>query len=153
MSHNQYYNCLTSDGAPIPWDPPDLPAQWVWGESVYFGHVFRHLDDRLGDKGLTVYLTSRTDYLPSYGPKVVAVIVADELYRIPHYVNRVAAVFKNHGVRPRLGCHPLREPSLVNLRSLFVFVGRSVRYLPSAARYLLRRTQTGLTRKPLASLH
>jgi hypothetical protein len=153
VTRHAYYNCLTRDGSPIAWNPPEPPSAWVWGESVFFGRLFALLDEQLPEPPLTFYLTSSNDHLPSYGPNVVAVVVADELARIPAYATRVGAVFKNHGLMPRLGCRPLHEPSLVNLRSLLIFLGRCIRYFPTALAYVVPRVGAAVTGGSRARLH
>jgi hypothetical protein len=109
-----------------------------WPESVYFRRVFEVLDRILGDKDFTFYLTNDVEQLPSYGHDVVAIVVGDDHCRIPLYLHKVGAVFKNCGIRPRLGCHPLREPSLVNTLSLLVFARRCLKYVPGLAYYVTR---------------
>ncbi len=86
----------------------------------------------------TFYLTNDIQQLPSYGRDVVAIVVGDEHCRVPPYLHKVAAVFKNCGVRPRLGCRPLREPSLANALSLLVFARRCAKCTPGFAYYASR---------------
>jgi hypothetical protein len=133
---NRYINCLTMDGQPHVVDLSEARTSDEWPELVYFRRVFKVLDRIPSDRDLTFYLTNDVQRLPSYGDDVVAIVVGDDHCRIPLYLHKVAAVFKNCGSRPRLGCHPLREPSLVNLLSLLVFARRCVKYVPGLAYYV-----------------
>jgi hypothetical protein len=132
---NRYINCLTADGQPRELDPAGASTPGEWPECVYFRRVFQVLEQVGGDRDFTFYLTNDIERLPSYGSEVVAIVVGDDHCRIPFYLHKVAAVFKNCGTRPRLGCHPVREPSLVNLLSLLVFARRCLKYLPGLAYY------------------
>jgi hypothetical protein len=49
---------------------------------------------------------------------VVAVLIGDEWARVPAYLPRVRAVFRNLCARPNLGCRPLAWPSPVTLSAL-----------------------------------
>ena len=51
----------------------------------------------------TSHLTWDSRRLPAYGERVVAVVLGDEVGRIPRYADRVRAVFKSYGIRPVLG--------------------------------------------------
>lgn len=132
---NRYFNCLTRDRRPVPWQPPE-PGDDVLVDSAYFGAVLAAMDRRVARGGLTVYLTQDVERLPSYGPDVVAVIVGDELTRVPAYVDRVRAVFKNHPVRPLLTSSFLREPSWTNLWWFASFLRAWRHHLPGAAHWL-----------------
>lgn len=143
---NRYINCLTADGQPRVLDLSEPSTPDEWPESVYFRRVFEVLERIPSDRDFTFYLTNDVERLPSYGRDVAAIVVGDEHCQIPFYLHKVAAVFKNCGTRPRLGCRPLREPSLVNLLSLLVFARRCVKYVPGLA-YYARRLIAGKRRQ------
>ena len=132
---NRYINCLTADGQPRVVDLSESSRPDEWPESVYFRRVFEVLERIQSDGDFTFYLTNDVQRLPSYGADVAVIVVGDDHCRIPMYLHKVAAVFKNCGTRPRLGCHPIREPSFVNLLSLLVFGRRCLKYLPGLAYY------------------
>jgi hypothetical protein len=132
---NRYLNCLTADRRPVAWQPPAAPDGTLV-DSVYFGEVLAAMDARLASGGLTVVLTQDLERLPSYGRDVVAVVIGDELARVPAYVDRVRAVFKNQPVRPRLTSSPLREPSWTNLWWLVSHLRTWRHHLPGAVRWL-----------------
>lgn len=132
---NRYINCLTADGQPRVMDLSQASGPDEWPESVYFRRVFEVLERIQSDGDFTFYLTNDVQRLPSYGADVAVIVVGDDHCRIPMYLHKVAAVFKNCGNRPRLGCHPIREPSFVNLLSLLVFGRRCLKYLPGLAYY------------------
>lgn len=143
---SRYINCLTADGQPRVLDLSESHAIDEWPELVYFRRVFQALERIPDDKDFTFYLTNDVEQLPSYGRRVVAIVVGDEHCRIPLYLHKVGAVFKNCGTRPRLGCRPLREPSLVNMLSLLVFGRRCLKYMPGLA-YYIRRLMSGKRRQ------
>jgi hypothetical protein len=105
---NRYYVCLGHSDTPIPWNPHARDVDEMHAD--YFGGVFVAMEQRLNADGLTVYLTFRLDELPSYGPDVVAVIMDDELGRVPAYANRVRAVFKTMGMDFPFEATPFRTP-------------------------------------------
>ncbi len=105
---------------------------------MYFRRVFEALDGIPSDRDFTFYLTNNIKQLPSYGRDVVAIVVGDEHCRIPSYLHKVGGVFKNCGTHPRLGCRPMREPSIINVLSLLVFGYRCLKYIPGLTYYLVR---------------
>ncbi len=105
---------------------------------MYFRRVFEVLDGMHDDRDFTFYLTDNVKQLPSYGRDVVAIVVGDEHCRIPLYLHKVGGVFKNCGTHPRLGCRPLREPSVINTMSLLIFGYRCLKYIPGLTYYLGR---------------
>jgi hypothetical protein len=128
----RYFVELPGKRVHVPWDlragpVPEQPA------TRYFGAAFRHMEGMLADPEIDVYLTMNPDRLPAYGDHVVAVVLADEVGRIPRYVDRVRAVFKNYGVRPELGGGPLRDPSLTGFLELAQYAVRWLRWLPGGA--------------------
>lgn len=106
-------------GPPVRWQPPvppsdsELPS--LGGDFrqdlVYVGRILARVLDQSGEP-LTIYVTRDvTQELPSVGPDVVAVVLADEYERIPAYADSVRAVFKRYGTAPHLYARP-RESSL-----------------------------------------
>jgi hypothetical protein len=91
------------------------------------------MERTLQDPEIDVYLTLGPDRLPEYGDRVVAVVLGDEVGRIPRYVGRVRAVFKDYGVRPALAGGPLRDPSLTGVLELAQYTIRWLRWLPDGA--------------------
>jgi hypothetical protein len=128
----RYFLTLSEDGAPRPWDPHAGPRP-ERADTRYFGAVLAEMETTLEDLEIDLYLTWDTERLPAYGDRVVAVVLGDEVGRIPAYVGRVRAVFKCYGIRPVLGAGPLRDPSLTGLVSLGQCAVRWLRWLPGGA--------------------
>lgn len=106
---NDYYVCPVYKDDPEPWNPyASGPSPHTHME--YFGGIFREMEKRLDERGLTIYMTWKTDELPSYGQDVVAVVVGDEWGQYPLYTNRVRAVFKMMGNDFPLEASPFRSP-------------------------------------------
>jgi hypothetical protein len=119
---------LGRDRRPRDWTPPTPIEDMI--DTWYFGRALAAMERGLELRGLTVYLTFDTDELPSYGDDVVVVLIGDEWARVPAYLNRVRAVFRNLCARPNLGCRPLAWPSAVTLASLLPAGRAAVRGLP-----------------------
>jgi hypothetical protein len=94
------------------------------------------MERELAVDGLTVYLTFDTDTLPSYGDRVVVVLIGDEWARVPAYSSHVRAVFRNLCARPNLGCRPLAWPSRVTLSALIPAGRAALRGAPGRLHYL-----------------
>ncbi len=103
-------------------------------DTRYFGLAFTAMERELRDQALTVYLTWDADRLPEYGNDVVAVLLGDEVGRVPRYSHRVRAVFKGYGTRPALG--PVMF-DLLGLAALAQWGYRGIRWLPGAAVHAL----------------
>lgn len=114
-SATTFVNCLGSHG-PHDWSPPAPVPELI--DTWYFGRALTAMDRELQTRGLTVYLTFDTQELPSYGDDVVAVLIGDEWARVPAYLSRVRAVFRNLCARPNLGCRPLAWPSMETFSTL-----------------------------------
>jgi hypothetical protein len=112
----RFYNCLAPDRVPREWTPPEPIRELV--DTWYFGRALQAMERELNVDGLVVYMTFDTETLPSYGEDVVVLLIGDEWARVPAYLPRVRAVFRNLCARPNLGCRPLRWPSLVTLSAL-----------------------------------
>jgi O-Antigen ligase len=137
----RFFHCLASDGRPRDWTPPapieDLVDTW------YFGPALAAMDEGLDVGGLTVYATFDTERLPSYGDDVVVLLIGDEWARVPAYLPRVRAVFRNTCARPNLGCNPFAQPSPEKLSTLLP-AGRA---MLRGARGRLGRLRAGLERE------
>jgi hypothetical protein len=111
-----FFHCLGPDRRPQAWDPPapieDLVDTW------YFGRALGAMRDELQVDGLSFYVTFDAESLPRYGDDVVVVLIGDEWARVPAYLPRVRAVFRNLCARPNLGCSPLAWPSRETLSAI-----------------------------------
>jgi hypothetical protein len=136
----RYFLDLPGEQAPRSWDPhsgphPERP------DTRYFGAVFQAMEPLLSDPGLDIYLTWDWERLPDYGDRVVAVLLGDEVGRIPRYAGRVRAVFKCYGTHPVLGVGPVRDPSLTGLSNFAQYTVRWLRWLPSGLAYARERAR------------
>jgi hypothetical protein len=133
---NQYYIYMKRGEQPIPWDIYDINPPINFGSATYFTKILQILENSLQVSGLIFYLTwDEIDELPSYGTNVVVLVIGDEWYRIPKYAHKVRAVFKCIGIKPILGCNPLRKLSLLNLLTLIQFLGVLLVGLPGLINY------------------
>lgn len=114
------------------------------GAPSYIVGVLRAVERRLGSRGLTVYLTWKLDVLPSYGDRVVAVVMGDEWARYPHYASDVLATFKVYGTRPTAEVRPWAQPVGVSAMLALKYARSHAYGLPGrvrrAAAYAARRT-------------
>jgi hypothetical protein len=111
-----FFNCLGPDRRPQAWNPP-TPVEGVI-DTLYFGRALAAMQRELEIDGLTFYLTFDAETLPSYGDDVVVVLIGDEWARVPAYLPRVRAVFRNLSARPNIGTRPLAWPSPATLSTL-----------------------------------
>ena len=126
---NQYFVCLGDHEKPIPWDPHNADQQ-INLHTAYFGRAFVEMEKHLETEGWTIYLTWGLKRLPSYGERVVAVVLGDEWCRIPDYAGRVGTVFKCYGTGPALGCRPFHHPSYQHTLAFFQYINARLRYMP-----------------------
>ena len=105
-------------------------------DTWYFGRALAEMDRHLRLDALTVYLTFDPETLPSYGDDVVAVLIGDEWARIPAYLDRVKAVFRNLCARPNLGCNPFAWPSAATFSAFLPAARAAVRGAPDRIRHL-----------------
>ena len=130
------------------WNPPEPIGNLI--DTWYFGRALEAMAREVEADRLTVYLTFDTEILPSYGDDVVVILIGDEWARLPAYLPRVRAVFRNLCSRPNLGCRPLAWPSPVTLSALLPAGGGHPRR-PGAASTPARRAGRGTGRgRPLA---
>lgn len=111
-------------------------------DTWYFGRALAAMDRELSIDGLTVYLTFDPGTLPSYGDDVVVVLIGDEWARVPRYLPRVRAVFRNLGARPSLGCNPLAWPSSATFSTLLPAARAAARSAPDRVAHLRHRGGT-----------
>lgn len=148
----RYFLDLPEEHAARAWDPRSGPDPERM-DTRYFGAAFVEMERTLLRSDLDVYLTWSCDRLPASGDRVVAVVLGDEVGRIPRYIGRVRAVFKAYGTRPVLGAGLLRDPSLTGLASAGQFAVRAARWLPSALSYVaLRAARRGAAPAPIATI-
>ena len=131
MAATTFYSCLGPDRLPEPLTPPAAIDGQV--DTRYFSRALAAMDRELQPGGLTVYLTFDTKALPSYGDDVVAVLIGDEWARVPDYLPRVRAVFRNLSARPNLGA-PIRSPA--GLSALLPAGRAAIRGLPARFRHV-----------------
>ena len=108
-----FFQCLGPDREPREWNPPEPIGNLI--DTWYFGRALEAMAREVESDRLTVYLTFDTEILPSYGDDVVVILIGDEWARLPAYLPRVRAVFRNLCSRPNLGCRPLAWPSPATL--------------------------------------
>lgn len=96
-SANQFF--IYIDKNLTPWDIYD-PEPDGCGFVDYFGQVLQAVDRILPNQGLVFYVTmTEMKEMPSYGENVFVLILGDEFYRIPDYIDKVGGVFKCYGTR------------------------------------------------------
>jgi hypothetical protein len=134
----RYFLDLPEEQPARAWDPRAGPHPERM-DTRYFGTAFLEMERRLQRPDVDVYLTWNCERLPASGDRVVAVVLGDEVGRIPRYISRVRAVFKAYGTRPVLGAGLLRDPSITGLASAGQFAVRCLRWLPSASAYTAMR--------------
>lgn len=119
VSGNTYHVCLGKKV--IPWDPHD-PTEKINLHTDYFGKSFVALEKQLKRGGWTFYLTWDVNHLPTYGPRVIPVVLGDEKALVPRYENRVPLIFKCYGVKPALGSNLWKRPGYQNILTLLQYV-------------------------------
>ena len=129
-----FFHCLGPDREPRAWNPPDPIDDIV--DTWYFGRVLEAMAREVEADRLTVYLTFDTEKLPSYGHDVVVVLIGDEWARIPAYLSRVRAVFRNLCARPNLGCRPFAWPSAATFSAFLPATRAVIRGTPGRVRHL-----------------
>jgi hypothetical protein len=143
----RYFLDLAEVGAPLPWDPhagprPERP------DTRYFAGVLTEMENRLSDRKLEFYLTWNVNRLPSYGNRVVAIVLGDEAGRIPAYTGRVRAVFKSYGTQPVLGSPPL-SLGPAGLLPVAQWGYRWLRWLPGGSAHASRLARSRIQHAPL----
>ncbi|MEZ4700867.1 MAG: glycosyltransferase [Rhodothermales bacterium] len=140
---NTYFVCLGQGKAPIAWDPFDQERQ-INLHTDYFGKAMIALEERLQGEGYQVYLTWDLDALPSYGERVVAVVLGDEWCRVPAYAQRVHRLFKCYGIGPDLGFALFSRPTYQRFLTWFQYLQAGMRYLPGRLRASLASPPDGM---------
>lgn len=130
-SGNRFFVCLGSKRPPIPWNPYDK-NQKINLHTDYFGKAFIAMEEALEEGDWTIYLTWDLNMLPSYGERVIAVVLGDEWSRFPRYTHKVGMLFKCYGIGPELGCKPFRRPTYQNWLTFFQHLNARIQYFPGA---------------------
>ena len=144
QSKNTYYVCLGKK--PIAWDLYDA-EQKINVHTDYFRKAFIAMEQALKTEGWTIYMTWNTSWLPSYGPKVIAVLLGDELAQMPLYRSKVAMIFKCYGVGPPLGCKPHKDWTYQNVLTLLQHGYAKAKYIQSLVKEKRsRRKKTSTTK-------
>jgi hypothetical protein len=144
VATTRYFVIRRAEGPlrPIPWEPPE-PTEAVGFDTAYWGRVLAAMENRLHQRDLTVYVTWTEAELPSYGPKVVAVLVGDDDARVPRWTGRVRATFKSFGTRPERMCVPQGAPPIPAAVALALQLRSWKRHLPGALARARRRGASG----------
>lgn len=126
---NAYYLCWPEQ-PPKSWCPfGDRHPDWV--RTRYYGRVFQHLEENLHRGGFTVYLTSSTEVLPSYGDDVIAVVDENERCQIPAYADDIFATFTCYGTQEELPFIPAFRATRRNLIATGSYLYNAVRRAPA----------------------
>ena len=150
----RYFLDLPHGGGLLQWDP-DAGPRPERADTRYFGGVFTEMEKHLELPDIDVYLTWDVERLPTYGSRVVAVVLGDEVGTIPRYTRRVHAIFKAYGTRPALGAGPWRNPAVGGFAELGQWGVRWLKWLPGGAahaRLLLGRRLRGQPAPPEVSV-
>ena len=122
---NQFF--IYIDRQLMPWDIYD-PEPGNHGFTAYFSQVLQAVDQTLPNQGLIFYVTMvDIKELPSYGDNVFVLILGDEFYRIPDYINKVGGVFKCYGTRQIRDQISLYRPLLRLSYYNFLLLSQSVK--------------------------
>ncbi|PSN13440.1 exostosin family protein [filamentous cyanobacterium CCT1] len=142
-SANQFYKYI--DKKLIAWDIYE-PEPEGCGFVDYFGQVLQAIDRALPNQGLTFYVTMvEMKEMPSYGENVFVLILGDEFYRIPDYIDKVGGVFKCYGtrqIREQLNLYrPLLKLSYFKVLVLGQSTKNFAHRFAKKARYRLRKVK------------
>jgi hypothetical protein len=119
---NDYYIYMHWYESPIPWNIFEAPP-FDLGLATYIAKVLQEMEKCLNVEDLVFYITwDELDELPTHGDNVVVIILGDEWYRIPKYVNKVGAIFKCVGTNAILGCNPIYKTSHLNFLTLIQYL-------------------------------
>jgi hypothetical protein len=118
---------------------------------IYFRRVMEVVLKNVKNSKLVFYISfhlhSGIYSLPSYGDNVISLVVGDEWYRIPLYINKLKAVFKSQGSNPTYLLQGLSKPyrfSYIDFLVWLHFVKTLRHYLPSLTNYLLIKLRTSV---------
>ncbi|MGB3309490.1 MAG: hypothetical protein WA939_24230 [Nodosilinea sp.] len=126
-SVNQFFMYI--DKNLIPWDLYNHEPENC-SFVAYFGKALQAVDQTLLNQGLVFYVTiTEMKEMPSYGENVFVLILGDEFYRIPDYIDKVGGVFKCYGtrqIREQINLYrPLLRPSYFK----FLVFGQTIKNL------------------------
>ncbi|MBE9108740.1 glycosyltransferase family 1 protein [Nodosilinea sp. LEGE 07298] len=143
-SANQFFMYI--DKNLIPWDIYD-PEPENCSFVAYFGKVLQAVDCALPNQGLVFYVTMiEMKEMPSYGENVFVLILGDEFYRIPDYIDKVGGVFKCYGTRQIREQLNLYRPLLKLSYFKFLVLGQTIKNLihrfVRKSRYRLKKIKT-----------
>jgi len=125
--------------SPLPWNIFEAPPCEL-GLAAYLSKVLQEMEKRLQLENLIFYITwDDVNELPTYGDNVVVIVLGDEWYRIPKYVNKVGAIFKCIGTGAILGCNPIYKPSHLNLLTLIQYLRILLVGIPGLLNYYLHQ--------------
>ena len=146
QSRNTYFVCPGKE--PIEWDIFNSNKK-INLHTDYFQKTFLAMEEGLAGAGWTFYLTWDLKQLPSYGPKVVAVLLGDERARMPRYARKVGMIFKSYGVGPSLGYNPLVNPSYQNWLTFSQYLYARFRWGWSVIEEWQKRKKTTSLKTPI----
>ncbi len=148
---NQFF--IYIDKKLIPWDIYD-PEPRNCGFVAYFGQTLQVVDRALPNRGLVFYVTMvEMKELPSYGENVFVLILGDEFYRIPDYVNKVGGIFKCYGTHQVREQISLYRPFLRLSYFKFLVLSQSIKNLGYRLAKKVRRRLKRLGTLLLAKQH
>ena len=106
------------------------------------------MEESLHQDGFTVYLTSNTKVLPSYGSDVIAVIDENERCRIPSYADDIFATFTCYGIQEKFPFIPAFRAMWTNLIATGSYLHNTVRRAPEVVKWKLRALMDGADALP-----
>lgn len=116
MPVNHFVIWPGTDSTPRAIVPSEHLTSMPMTDSRYFVQILAELDRLLPDAGLTFVLTWHLDRFDARMKDSVVLLVGDEMYQTPSYINRVRAVFKTGGIRRNPLSQTLRLPFSVSWR-------------------------------------
>ncbi len=137
---NRFFVCLPGQYKALPLNPFAYQASEYpkFIEIDYLAGAFQTVEQS-ELKNLTFYVTWNVDKLPTYGDKVVVVLMGDEWCRFPHYLGRVRAVFRSHANWPTYTGNLTNGITYSNIISGVQFLRLHLIGLPGRLHYLVSR--------------
>jgi hypothetical protein len=121
---------------------------------VYFRRVMEVVLANINNDDLIFYISfdlhNSICKLPSYGSNVISIVLGDESYRIPFYINKLKVVFKSQGSNPAYLLNGLSKSykfSYINFLVWLHFFKTLRYYLPSLINFLLIESKSGQSGK------
>ena len=101
-------------------------------EYIYFGKALYHMEQRLRQSGLTIFITlNNFRELPEYGDHVVVLLIGEERFHVPKYVTKVRAIFSGY-LTPFLETD--RRATRLNLLKALYYLNLMLYHLPGRLR-------------------